>query len=54
MCRMLIVTLATLLAVPTPARADEAIVLSDGSTVTGKLLHYYDGVLTVRVAGGFW
>lgn len=52
MLRMTIVTLATLLATPTTARADQAVVLSDGSTITGKLLHFYDGVLTLRVAGG--
>lgn len=52
MSRTLIVTLAMLLAAPTLARADEAVVLSDGSTITGKILHYYDGVLTVRLPGG--
>lgn len=52
MSRMLIVTIATLLAAPTPARADEAVVLADGSKITGKVLHYYDGVLTMQVAGG--
>ncbi len=37
---------------PGTASADEAIYLVDNTKIVGKLLHYYDGLLTVKVPNG--
>ncbi len=37
---------------PRLAMADEAIYLMDNTKIVGKLLHYYDGLLTVKIPSG--
>jgi hypothetical protein len=44
---------AVLLALrPHPASADEVIQLLDKTKIVGKLIHFYDGVLTVKLPNG--
>jgi len=40
------------LALPSAALADEVIQLIDKTEIVGKLIHYYDGVLTVQLPSG--
>ena len=49
-----VVATAALLALllPSTGRADETIYLLDNTRIVGKLLHYYDGVLTVKLPNG--
>ena len=44
--------LAATLGAPGQASADEAVFLLDNTKIVGKILHYYDGLLTVQVPGG--
>ena len=46
------VTVLALLAMPKVATADEVIELIDKTRIVGKLVHYYDGVLTVKLPTG--
>ena len=47
-----LVILAVTLGGATRAAADEAVYLLDNTKIVGKVLHYYDGLLTLRVPGG--
>ncbi len=44
--------LAVTLGVSASAAADETVYLLDNTKIVGKVLHYYDGLLSVRVPGG--
>ncbi|MEK6607796.1 MAG: hypothetical protein AABZ30_09065 [Myxococcota bacterium] len=46
----LVLTLAIMLFAPA-VRADEIVQLLDGTKLAGKVVHYYDGVLTFSVGG---
>jgi len=53
MQRILLLTLPlTLLVFPAPAAADEVVQLLDNTKIVGSLVHYYDGVLTLRLPNG--
>ena len=44
--------LAATLGLSSHASADEAVFLLDNTKIVGKVLHYYDGLLTIQVPGG--
>ncbi|MCK5799425.1 MAG: hypothetical protein KAI47_19675 [Deltaproteobacteria bacterium] len=47
-----IISFFMLLMAPRPAAADEVIELLDHTRIVGKLLHYYDGMLTIKLPTG--
>lgn len=46
------ILLATALLAPASVRADEVVHLLDNTKITGKLLHYYEGMLHLKIANG--
>jgi hypothetical protein len=52
MKRILLASLALLLGSPVSAHADDAIELIDKTRIIGKLVHFYEGLLTVKLANG--
>ena len=56
MRRITLTMLAAAMALQTwsasPARADETIYLLDKTKIVGKLVHFYDGILTVKLPNG--
>ena len=52
MRRFFAILAAGLIALAAEARADEVVQLVDGTKIVGTLVHYFDGVLTLKLPNG--